>query len=79
MRVGFAAAALLALCATPAHSDYKQFKDWFAACDNLRNCHTYGTPATASARVMPCVPRWKRCRATASSKVVCWSSMAMFR
>jgi hypothetical protein len=38
------ALAALALCAASGAqaSDFKQFRDWFAACDNLRNCSAYG-------------------------------------
>jgi len=35
-----AAFAIGATCA--AASDYKEFRDWWAACDNLRNCSAYG-------------------------------------
>ena len=38
--------AVLAGAAMPAAaSDFKQFRDWFAACDNLRNCSAYGFDA----------------------------------
>lgn len=39
--------AALALCAATAAqaSDFKQFRDWYAACDNLRNCSAYGFDA----------------------------------
>lgn len=38
--------AVLAGAVAPAFaSDFKQFRDWFAACDNLRNCSAYGFDA----------------------------------
>ena len=36
-----ASAIFLAATAASA-SDFKSFKDWYAACDNLRNCSAYG-------------------------------------
>jgi hypothetical protein len=40
------ALAIFAGLAMPAAaSDFKQFRDWFAACDNLRNCSAYGFDA----------------------------------
>ena len=39
----YLAAAIVTLAAGAASaSDYKQFRDWYAACDNLRNCSAYG-------------------------------------
>jgi hypothetical protein len=40
---GLFAAALLS--APPASADVKQFRDWVAACDNLRRCMAYGFDA----------------------------------
>lgn len=41
--------ATMALTATAGASGDKSFKDWYAACDNLRNCSAYGfDPATNS-------------------------------
>jgi hypothetical protein len=39
--------AALTLCGVNATqaSDFKQFRDWYAACDNLRNCSAYGFDA----------------------------------
>ncbi len=37
-----AATAMLLLQAAPAAADYKDFREWLAACDNLRNCNAYG-------------------------------------
>ena len=39
--------AALTLCGVNAAqaSDFKQFRDWYAACDNLRNCSAYGFDA----------------------------------
>ena len=37
---GFFAGAIFS--ATPASADVKQFRDWIAACDNLRTCAAYG-------------------------------------
>jgi len=34
--------AAAALSAAPASADIKQFRDWIAACDNLRACSAYG-------------------------------------
>ncbi len=34
--------ACLALSATPAAADLKQFRDWTVACDNLRDCSAFG-------------------------------------
>ena len=39
---GLVLASMLALPATAAAQDHKQFRDWYAACDNLRNCSAYG-------------------------------------
>lgn len=36
------ATALLWQAAPAAAADAKEFKDWYAACDNLRNCNAYG-------------------------------------
>ena len=38
---------LASLPVADAHAQHKQFKDWLAACDNLRNCHAYGFGAGA--------------------------------
>lgn len=40
-RLSLFASALLATAPASA-SDFKSFKDWYAACDNLRNCSAYG-------------------------------------
>ena len=42
---------LASLLIVDAHAQHKQFKDWLAACDNLRNCHAYGFGAGAGGRV----------------------------
>jgi Protein of unknown function (DUF1176) len=48
-----AAAGIGSACASAA--DFKDFHDWYAACDNLRNCTAYGfapqEPASAYVRV----------------------------
>src|SRR5262245_23391903 len=36
------------LSAAPACADIKQFRDWIAACDNLRACSAYGFDAELS-------------------------------
>ena len=38
---------LASLPIADAHAQHKQFKDWRAACDNLRTCHAYGFGAGA--------------------------------
>lgn len=38
----FVSCAGLAMAAPAAASEYKSFKDWYAACDNMRNCSAYG-------------------------------------
>ena len=38
--IGSLGAGLLSGAATA--SEFKQFRDWYAACDNLRNCSAYG-------------------------------------
>lgn len=43
----FIAATLLAL---PAQASDKEFRDWWAACDNLRNCSAYGFDTELSGR-----------------------------
>ncbi|MET0868435.1 MAG: DUF1176 domain-containing protein [Pseudorhodoplanes sp.] len=45
------AALVLAASAAQA-SDFKQFRDWYAACDNLRNCSAYGFDAELLGRGM---------------------------
>ncbi len=40
--IGFSSAGSVAA------SDFKQFKDWYAACDNLRNCSAYGFDPTTN-------------------------------
>jgi hypothetical protein len=47
--------AALTLAATSAAqaSDFKQFRDWYAACDNLRNCSAYGFDAEFLGMGMP--------------------------
>lgn len=40
-RLSLLASALLTAAPASA-SDFKSFKDWYAACDNLRNCSAYG-------------------------------------
>jgi hypothetical protein len=37
-----ASLATVVLSGSAAASEYKSFKDWYAACDNLRNCSAYG-------------------------------------
>jgi hypothetical protein len=37
-----AATAMLLSQAAPAAADTKDFREWLAACDNLRNCNAYG-------------------------------------
>lgn len=51
LRFSLFASALFAASAASASSD-KSFKDWYAACDNLRNCSAFGfDPATNSGYV----------------------------
>jgi hypothetical protein len=40
--------AAAALATAPASADIKQFRDWIAACDNLRACSAYGFDAQLS-------------------------------
>src|SRR5262249_15067814 len=42
------AIAGVVLSAAPACADIKQFRDWIAACDNLRACNAYGFDAELS-------------------------------
>ena len=44
----FAAAAILLACQPAAAADVKDFRDWHAACDNLRDCNAYGFDASLS-------------------------------
>jgi hypothetical protein len=37
-RTSLVLAALAGLAAPAAASDFKQFRDWYAACHNLQNC-----------------------------------------
>jgi hypothetical protein len=48
--IGTLAAPLIcaALAIAPAAADIKQFRDWIAACDNLRSCSVYGFDAELS-------------------------------
>ncbi len=41
-RLGIGLVASVGLSAAPATADIKQFRDWTAACDNLRVCNAYG-------------------------------------
>ena len=40
--IGLVVAVLLAIPEPAAAQDQKQFRDWYVACDNLRNCSAYG-------------------------------------
>ena len=44
----FAAAPILLACQPAAAADVKDFRDWHAACDNLRDCNAYGFDASLS-------------------------------
>ncbi len=46
------AALLLGSAPAAQASDFKQFRDWYAACDNLRNCSAYGFDAELLGRGM---------------------------
>jgi hypothetical protein len=44
----FAIAAILLACQAASAADQKDFRDWQASCDNLRNCNAYGFDAMLS-------------------------------
>src|SRR5215470_17345294 len=46
--LGAGCVAAAVLSAAPASAEIKQFRDWIAACDNLRACGAYGFDAELS-------------------------------
>ena len=44
----FAAVAILLACQPASAAEQKDFRDWNASCDNLRDCNAYGFDASLS-------------------------------
>src|SRR5262245_46144942 len=69
---------LLLVCAATggacAAAEFKDFRDWYAACDNLRNCSAYGFEVENPPRAYMLVERSGAPSASARITIVAWAN-----